>query len=300
MSQSEQIFPEADVRPQTRRRRAAGRGILRSGFPRIRLGLLLAGLFVGLLGVAAVRPGLLASADPLGANSREAFRAPSLAIPLGTDENGRDVLSRIVYGARPTLVIGLAATAIGLVAGLSIGLVAGLGPRPIDGLIMRFVDVLLAFPDILLALVIIALWGAGTVNVIVAIGVASIPRYARLVRAQAHVVRGAPYVEAARALGLRRSAVIFRHVLPNAIKPALVFATLGIGMKISAGAALSFLGLGAPPPAPEWGSMLAIGRDFLANAWWLTAAPAAAITLTVLSIVALGREFIRRGEGKPL
>jgi len=264
----------------------------------VRPGLVLAGLFLGLLVFAAIRPSLLVSGDPLEASAREAFRVPGAGHPLGTDENGRDVLTRVVYGVRPSLLMGFAATAIGLGVGAAIGLLAGLGPRLVDSVLMRGIDVLLAFPDLLLALVIITFWGQGTFNAIVAVGVASVPRYARLVRAQVHVVRRASYVEAAVTLGLRRTTLIARHVLPNAIKPVLILATIGIGGKIAAGASLSFLGLGTPPPTPEWGAMLSVGRDFLANAWWLTAVPGLAVTLTVLSVSALGRELLRRSEGK--
>jgi peptide/nickel transport system permease protein len=165
---------------------------------------------------------------------------------------------------------------------------------------MRLDDELQAFPDLLLALVIITFFGQGALNTIIAVGIASVPRYARLVRAQTLVVRGAGYVEAATTLGLPRRQVIWRHVLPNAIKPILILATIGIGSTIVAGAALSFLGFGAPPPEPEWGGMLAIGRNYLANAWWLVAWPALAITLTVVSITAIGRELLRRNEGKHL
>jgi len=265
-----------------------------------RLGLFLAGAVLIVLVVAAVFPGLLASGNPLEANAREAFRAPSLAHPFGTDENGRDVLTRIVHGARPSLVMGLASTVIGVGLGALLGLVAGLSHRRVDGLLMRFIDMLLAFPDLLLALVIITFWGQGMTNAIIAIGVASVPRYARLVRAQAHVVRRASYVEAALSLGLHPLTVIWRHVLPNAIKPILLLATIGIGGKIAAGASLSFLGLGSPPPSPEWGSMLAVGRNFLSNAWWLTAAPGVTVVITVVSVTALGRALMRRSEGKPV
>ncbi|HEY5895817.1 MAG TPA: ABC transporter permease [Chthoniobacterales bacterium] len=264
----------------------------------LRPGLVLAGLFVALLFVAAVEPRWLVSGDPLEANARHAFRGPSYGHPLGTDENGRDVLTRLVYGVRPSLIMGLAATAIGVGLGTALGLIAGLGPRIVDNFFMRVVDVLLAFPDLLLALVIITFWGQGLVNAIFAVGVASVPRYARMVRAQTFVVRNTAYVEAATTLGLRRSTLIWRHVLPNAIKPILILATIGIGGKIAAGASLSFLGFGAPPPAPEWGSMLSVGRNFLSNAWWLTAIPGIAITLTVVSVTALGRELLRRSEGK--
>ncbi|QBF27349.1 ABC transporter permease [Pseudomonas tructae] len=266
----------------------------------LRPGLLLAALFVVFLLLAALQPGWLVSADPLEASARQAFQAPSSLHWLGTDENGRDILARLVYAVRPSLLLGLSATAVGLLLGTVLGLAAGLGPRLLDGAVMRLVDVLLAFPDLLLALVIITFFGQGAVNTIIAVGVASVPRYARLVRAQTLVVRNAGYVEAATTLGLARRQVIWRHVLPNAIKPILILATIGIGSTIVAGAALSFLGFGAPPPAPEWGGMLAMGRNYLANAWWLVAWPALAITLTVVSITAIGRELLRRNEGKRL
>lgn len=278
--------------PPKRVARASRRASLK-----FRPGLWLAGGFLALLLVAALAPGLLVSGDPLAASARDAFLAPSAAHWLGTDENGRDVLTRLVYGARPSLIMGLAATAIGLVGGISIGLAAGLGHRLLDGLLMRIIDVILAFPDILLALMIITFWGEGLSNAIVAVGVASIPRYARLIRALTQKIRHAQYVEAATTLGIRRSTVIWRHVLPNAIKPVLLLAVIGIGSKISAGAALSFLGFGAPPPAPEWGAMLAVGRNFLSNAAWLVAAPAVVITLTVISVTAIGRDLMRRAEG---
>ncbi len=280
--------------PQPRSRISRALRFLRS----LRPGLVLASLFAALLLLAAVKPGWLAPGDPLATSARQAFRAPSRDHWLGTDENGRDVLTRLVYGVRPSLIMGLGATAIGIGIGGTLGLAAGLGPRAVDGLLMRFVDVLLAFPDLLLALVIITFWGQGVANALVAIGVASVPRYARMMRAQTHVVRGAAYVEAARTLGIGPAALIARHVLPNAVKPILILATIGIGGKIAAGASLSFLGFGAPPPAPEWGSMLAVGRNFLSNAWWLTAVPGAALTLTVVAATALGREVLRRSEGR--
>ncbi len=264
----------------------------------LRPGLLLAGLFVLLLLVAAIWPSWLVAGDPLAASARDAFLAPGSAHWLGTDENGRDVLTRLVYGVRPSLLMGISATMIGLVIGIVLGLSAGLGPRFVDAAIMRFIDVLMAFPDLLLALVIITFWGQGTFNAIVAVGIAGVPRYARMVRAQTQVVKRSPYVEAATTLGLHRLQVILHHVLPNAIKPIIILAVIGVGGSITAGAALSFLGFGEPPPSPEWGAMLSVGRNFLANAWWLVALPGLAVTLTVLSITALGRELVRRSEGK--
>ena len=270
------------------------------GFTQLRPGLLLAGVFVGLLLLAAVVPQWLAPYDPLEASARLAFQAPSNVYWLGTDENGRDVLSRLIYGVRSSLFMGIAATALGLAWGTVLGLIAGLGPRWLDGALMRGIDVLLSFPDLLLALVIITFFGQGTANLILAIGIAGVPRYARLVRAQTLSVRNAGYVESAVTLGQSQLAVVLLHILPNAFKPVLILATIGIGGAITAGAALSFLGFGAPPPAPEWGGMMSIGRSFLANAPWLVAWPALIITLTVVSISAIGRELLRRSEGKPL
>lgn len=265
-----------------------------------RPGLLLAGLFVTLLVLASIEPSWLVHSDPLAASARDAFRAPNAAHWLGTDENGRDVLARLVHGARASLLMGVAATVIALVGGVLLGLAAGLGHRWLDAAIMRFIDVLLAFPDLLLALLIITFWGQGMLNAVIAIGIAGIPRFARMVRAQTLVVRRAPYVETALTLALPRLLVILRHVLPNAIKPILILATISVGGNIAAGASLSFLGFGAPPPAPEWGAMLSVGRNFLANAWWLVAAPGVAVTLTVVAITALGRALLRHSEGKAL
>jgi peptide/nickel transport system permease protein len=270
--------------------------LLRRGLARPTL--LLAGSFLVLLALASLAPTWLTALDPLAASARHAFQAPSAAHWLGTDENGRDVLARLVHGVRPSLLMGLAATAIGLTGGIALGLLAGLGPRWLDAAAMRALDILLAFPELLLALVIITFWGQGTLNAILAVGIAGIPRYARLVRAQTRRVRGTAYVEAAITLGLTRPWVIWRHVLPNAIKPVLILATIGIGSNIAAGASLSFLGFGAPPPAPEWGSMLSVGRNFLSNAWWLVAAPGTAVTLTVVSVTVLGRALLRYSEGK--
>jgi peptide/nickel transport system permease protein len=265
----------------------------------IRPGLVLAALFVAALLAATLAPGLLVHGDPLEASARDALSAPLLAGHLlGTDENGRDVLTRLVYGTGPSLYMGVAATVIGLTAGVVLGLAAAIGPRWLDTVLMRFVDVMLAFPELLLALVFIAVWGQGLMNVTLAVGMASVPRFARLVRALAGQVRGSPYVEAARTLGWHPAVIVWRHVLPNAVRPVLPLAAIGVGSNIVLGAALSFLGFGAPPPSPEWGAMLAVGRDFLSNAWWLVAIPGVAITLTVLSITALGRELLLRSEGK--
>jgi peptide/nickel transport system permease protein len=217
---------------------------------------------------------------------------------LGTDQDGRDVLSRVIYGARPSLEMGVGATCIGLIVGTSLGLLAGLGTRWTESIIMRVLDVVLSIPDLLLALVVIALLGAGVTDALVAVGVATIPNYARMVRAQTHVVRRAAYVEAAAGIGIGWLTIVRKHVLPNAIKPILVLATLGIGTAIGYGASLSFLGLGVKPPAAEWGSMLANGIQFINNDWILVLIPGLAVTLTVLAVTVVGRDLKRRSEGR--
>jgi peptide/nickel transport system permease protein len=265
---------------------------------RLRPGLILAGLFVAAIVVAALVPQLLAPHDPLEIGADGAFLPPGAGHLLGTDESGRDVLSRLLYGARPSLVMGLGATAIAVTGGTLLGLLAGLGNRLTESLVMRLIDMVLAVPELLLALVVITLAGTGSTNAMFAVAFAGIPSYARIVRAQTHVVRRSVYVEAATALGIRRSTVVWRHVLPNAVRAVLVLAGIGIGTAISAGAALSFLGLGAKPPAAEWGDMLANGLQYISNDWLMVAVPSVAITLTVLSITVLGREVRRRSEGR--
>lgn len=247
-----------------------------------------------LLGVAVVFPGLLAPHPPNDTDVVSAFRPPGGGHPFGTDELGRDVLSRVVYGARPSLAIGLGATALGVLAGLAIGLLAATGPRVVDRALMRGLDVLLAFPELLLALLVVTVVGSGTANVLVAIGIAAVPTYARLVRGQALPVIGSPYAEAAVVLGVRRPVIVLRHVLPNVTGPLLVLATIGTGTAVISGSALSFLGLGTPPPAAEWGSMLSDGREFLATAWWTATFPGLAIVAVVLSVTVLGRSLRSR------
>lgn len=264
----------------------------------VRPTLALAAMFTALLVVAALAPGLLTSVDPQAGDANLAFLPPDALHWLGTDENGRDVLARLIHGTGASLGLGVAAMAISLGLGVIVGLVGGLGGRVSDSTSMRFADVMAAIPNILFALLVITLWGQSTTNVIVAIGLATMPRYARLVRTTTRTIRSAPYVEAATTLGLRRATIVWRHILPNAVKPALLLAVIGIGDKIAFAAALSFLGFGSPPPAPEWGAMLAVGRNFVSVAPWLVAAPAILVTLTVLAVSAIGREIIRRSEGK--
>lgn len=247
---------------------------------------------------AAIFPGIFTSLAQDQNDLANAMSGPSAEHVLGTDQLGRDLYTRIVYGARYSLSIGLGATAIALVIGTIVGVVAGLGGRIIDTALMRFIDIMLAFPEILLALIVIAIIGPGAVNSLFAIGVAGIPAYGRLVRSETLVVRNTGYVEASRALGLTRPKLVFRHILPNVLGPVLVLSTISVGTAMIAGSSLSFLGLGPAAPTPEWGALLSEGRNFLSTAWWLSLFPGLAITLSVISITVVGRRLQARFEGR--
>ncbi|WP_417233376.1 ABC transporter permease [Arthrobacter sp.] len=279
-------------RPGSRRRRPRP-GPLRAGNA---LPAIAAAVALFLL-LAALVPGWLAPTDPLAIDPAAAFRGPSAGHWLGTDESGRDIYSRIVHGARPSLLIGAAATALGLGLALVLGLAAGLGGRWLDAGVGRIVEVLLALPGLLLALVFIALAGPGVATTIVAVGLSTAPGYARIIRTQVRALRTSPMIEAARVLGHSPARILTRHLLPNALGPVLVLATLGIGQAVVWASALSFLGLGEAPPAPEWGAMLAAGRTYLGFAWWMTFFPGLAIVATAAASTVLGRALQRRAVG---
>lgn len=251
-----------------------------------------------LLFIAALWPSLLAPGDPLVADRSQILQAPSWQHPLGTDQIGRDVYTRIVHGARPSIFLGIGAVAISLVVGTVLGLLAGLTKRIVPTLVMRVTDIGAAFPELLLAVFIVSLFGSGVFNATIAIGIAGIPYYTRIVRAETLRVRGSVYVEAARSLGLEGLPLILRHIVPNALRPLVVIATIGLGSATLAGAALSFLGLGNPPPSPEWGAMLTNARNFLLMGWWAAVFPGFAITLFVMSTTILGRWLQQRSEGR--
>ncbi|MFF2084656.1 ABC transporter permease [Nocardia sp. NPDC058176] len=262
-------------------------------------GVAIAAVTVVLVGVAVLVPDVLAGTDPLAADPLAAQLPPSAQHWFGTDHLGRDVFTRVVHGARYSLLIGVAAVAIAVVAGTLLGLLAGLARGPLDELITRFLDVVSSFPDLLLALVLISFTGPGTTNLIFALGIASIPRFARVVRAQTLVVQESGYVEQARTFGLTRATLVRRHVLPHAVAQVPILATIGLGTAILGAAGLSFLGMGPQPPEPEWGAMLAEGRNYLRNAWWIAVLPGVAVTATVIAVSSLGRRWQRHYDGRP-
>ena len=244
-------------------------------------------IFAGVVLCTLAAP-LLSPYDPIKTNQRLSLEAPSLAHPMGTDRFGRDILSRVLWAGQTSLPIGAVSVIIGAVIGISIGLLAGYYGGMVDGFSMRMVDLLLAFPGILLALAIIAILGGSLTNLMIAVGIAAIPEYVRMTRGTVLSVKEREFVLAARVTGCRGHMVMLRHILPNVAAPLIVLATLGMASAIITGSALSFLGLGIKPPTPEWGNMLAEGREFLQRAWWVSFFPGAAIMVTVLSINLLG------------
>lgn len=230
----------------------------------------------------------LSPRDPIKTVPRAALQPPGSHYVLGSDQFGRDVASRVLHGARISLTVGLISVSIALAVGAPLGLVSGYYGGRLDALIMRIMDVLLAFPGILLALAIVSVLTPGLTNVMIAVGLSAVPGYARLVRASVLSARENLYVEAARALGGRDLGILSRYILPNVVAPIIVTATLGLGTAILSAATLSFLGLGSQPPQPEWGRMLSEGRDYLREAWWISTFPGLGIMLTVLAMNLVG------------
>ncbi len=218
----------------------------------------------------------------------QTLRSPEPAHLFGTDDLGRDVAMRMLHGAYLSLAMGFFAVALAVVFGLLLGLPAGYFGGATDMVVMRVMDVMLAFPSILLALSVVSILGPSLANAMVAVSISVIPVYVRLVRASALQTRELLFVESARVIGVGNISIMVRHLLPNVIAPLVVVATLGVATAIIVGASLSFLGLGAQPPQPEWGAMLNDGRGFIRTAWWLTVFPGLAILITVLSINLIG------------
>lgn len=242
---------------------------------------------VGLVLLMALLAGVIAPFDPLKGNFRARMMAPSLEHWMGTDQFGRDILSRVLHGARISLQIGFMVAIITALAGVLIGASSGYFRR-LDGPIMRLMDAFMAFPSIILAIAVSSVLGASVINVIFALAIAATPHTARIVRASVMVVREMEFVEAARALGAGHARILFRHIMANAMAPLMVRVTYVFAVAILNEAVLSFIGVGPPPPAPTFGAIIANGRDFIVAAPWITVAPGLAILVSVLGLNLLG------------
>jgi len=231
---------------------------------------------------------LIAPYDPGKTNVSQKLKSPSLEHFLGTDQLGRDVFSRMLYGSRISLSVGFVAVAISIIIGVFVGAIAGYYGRWADSILMRFVDIMLCFPSFFLILTVVALLGPSMLNVMVVIGITSWMGTSRFVRAEFLSLRERDFVQAARALGMKDRRIIFRHILPNGLAPVFVTATLDVATAVLVEAGLSFLGFGVQPPAPSWGNILTEGRTYIFDAWWLTVFPGLAILITVLSFNLLG------------
>jgi peptide/nickel transport system permease protein len=254
-------------------------------------------LVVALLVVAIVAPALLTTHDPNAIDLHSTLLTPSLGHPLGTDDAGRDLYTRVIYGARQSVGIGIGATALAMVIAVGVGFVAGLARGFVDLVLTRILDVAFAFPVLLLALLLIAIRGPSLGTVIVAVGIGSAPGYARMVRGQVLNVRQAGYIQASEALGHTRWAVIRQHLFPNAMRPLVAMMTLGVGQSIVWASGLAFLGLGVAPPSPEWGALLDAGRTSVTTSPWLEIMPGLVIVVVTLALTSLGRTLQHRLEG---
>jgi peptide/nickel transport system permease protein len=241
-------------------------------------------LYVLFVIVSAIFPSWFSTGQPYATFPGDVMQSPSLHHLFGTDNIGRDLWTRVLYGSALTIKATLTAIAIGLVAGLSFGIVSGFYGGWVDAVIMRIVDTLLAIPALLFALAIITSVGYGTIPVALAVGLGVIPGFARTTRAEVLRVKTQPFIEAARASGASWMRVLLRHILPNSWGPVLVLAVLDAGVVIIAIASLSFLGFGAPPPASEWGTLISAGRDYLVTSWWLSLLPGLFVAVLVLSL----------------
>ncbi|WP_432825523.1 ABC transporter permease [Dactylosporangium sp. CA-092794] len=265
---------------------------------RWRPGVALSFAFILVLVLAATWPHLLSSTDPNAADIEHTLNPPSAQHWFGTDQNGRDIYARLVTGARLSLLIGLSASALALAGGAVIGVLAAQGGRVVNAVVNRLLDIFLSIPGLLLVLLVIAVLGPGVRNSIIGLALITTPGYARVVRGEVIRIRGAVYLEAARALGWSRPQVVLRHLVPNALGPVLVLATIGVGAAIGTGSSLSFLGLGPQAPTAEWGAMLSSSRAYFTVAWWPAIFPGLTITGTVLAITVAGQFLQLRVEGR--
>lgn len=277
----EKPFPLAEPRHRTWFRETLSRLLKNKGA--------VAGLVILLaMSIIVIFAPVFAPYDPIQADTSNTLTGPSFAHLLGTDTIGRDVLSRIIFGGRLSLLIGVLAIAIACGIGLPIGMIAGYYGSWVDRVISRLIDVMLAFPGILLALAVVAVLGSSVLNVTIAVGISLIPGFVRLVRSSYLSAKENVYVEAARVIGVGDWRIMVRHILPNVVASVMVLASVAMGWAIIIGASLSFLGLGAQAPTPEWGADLASGREWLRTAWWMSTFPGLAIMIVIVAINWLG------------
>ena len=251
-------------------------------------------LFIFLLGVAAIAAPLVAPHSPTDQNIERRFSAPDSVNILGTDNFGRDILSRIIYGSRSALLVGIVSASIAVTIGMTVGLVAGLGNNWIDNLLMLLMDSLLSFPTILLAITVVSFFGYGLVQVMSAIGIIYSPVFARLVRAETLAIKTESYIEASRALGTPVIKRVFIHIIPNLLGKVIVQLTITFALAIVIEASLSYLGLGTQPPTPSWGLMLKDAKNYLIQAPWMAIYPGLALAFTVFSFNLIGDTFAEK------
>lgn len=254
-------------------------------------GVIAALVVLAVLAAAAAVPSLLAPYDPFAIDLDAALSPPSWVHPFGTDLNGRDLLSRVIFGTRESLGIGLGAVAVASILAVLLGITAGLSGRVAGVLANRWIEIMFAFPTVLLGLLLVSVFGPGAVTLIFAIGIGIAPGYARIVRGQVLAVRNAPYVEAATAVGHSRGRILLQHIAPNSLRPMIVTITLGVGQAIIWASGLAYLGLGVAPPAPEWGALLDSGRTYITVAWWLEIFPGLVIVVVALAFTTIGRHL---------
>lgn len=270
--------------PTTRSRR--GRRVRR--FVRSNIPATVSAAFLSIVALAAVFAPVVAPYDPLDVNLRAVLQPPSAQHWFGTDDLGRDIFSRVVWGGRISLRVGVLSALIATFGGVVLGLISGYVGGAVSQIILRAMDLLLAFPGLLLALVIVATLGPSLDNVMIAVGIGSIPIFTRVVHGAVLAEKGNDYLQAARGLGARDLRIVVRHVFPNVVAPIIVLFTLQVGSSIFSASSLSFIGLGAQPPSPEWGAMVSRGRHELSTAMWMSTFPGLAIALVILSINLVG------------
>ena len=233
--------------------------------------------------ISSVFAGVLTDFDPVKRDVRSRLTAPGTEFIIGSDALGRDLLTRILYGGRMSLWIGFASVGLSLLIGVPLGLISGYSGGLIDTIIMRIMDLILAFPGIIFAIWLVSMLGPGVNQVILAIAFWSLPTYSRVIRGNVMTIKDTDYIQACRAMGGNYLTILFRHLVPNVIAPIIIMSSLNISSAILSGSSLSFLGLGAQPPTPEWGALLADGRPYIRTAWWLTIFPGFMLTIVVLA-----------------